>query len=53
MAYVHAKGIAHYDLKPANVLITEDKTPRISDFGAGAMHGDKMKAFTPNYCAPE
>jgi serine/threonine protein kinase/septal ring factor EnvC (AmiA/AmiB activator) len=33
LAHAHAKGYCHRDVKPANVLIGEDGTPHLADFG--------------------
>jgi serine/threonine protein kinase len=34
LAYIHSRGIAHRDIKCANVLINNDASIKISDFGA-------------------
>ena len=55
----HQAGIVHRDIKPGNVLLAEDGTVKITDFGISRATGDVtvtatgMLAGTPAYLAPE
>ncbi len=57
---VHAAGVVHRDVKPSNVLVTEDGRAKLNDFGISrANYGDVTLshtiaiAGTPGYLAPE
>jgi serine/threonine protein kinase len=59
LAAAHAAGIVHRDIKPGNVLLADDGTVKITDFGISHAVGDVtvtatgILAGTPAYLAPE
>jgi hypothetical protein len=54
LAYVHAKGVRHCDLKPGNVLLKARKRALIGDFGQAHLSSEQAPALgTFFYMAPE
>jgi len=59
LAHVHGHGVIHRDIKPSNILVAEDGTARLGDFGlardetATSLTATGGFLGTPYYCAPE
>ena len=63
VGHAHGKLIVHRDLKPANILVGNDGSVKLLDFGVakllGAQDGDELttigssRRFTPEYASPE
>ena len=63
--FAHQNLVVHRDLKPDNILIAEDGTPRLLDFGTAKLLSPSLAgqgneftrlgymSFTPQYASPE
>jgi tetratricopeptide (TPR) repeat protein len=63
--FAHQNLVVHRDLKPDNIFVAEDGTPRLLDFGTAKLTSPKLaaqegdltrqgfQAYTPQYASPE
>jgi Tol biopolymer transport system component/TolB-like protein/Tfp pilus assembly protein PilF/tRNA A-37 threonylcarbamoyl transferase component Bud32 len=63
--YAHQKMVIHRDIKPGNILVTQDNTPKLLDFGIAKILNPEfaqdtldptatsMRLMTPVYASPE
>lgn len=58
LAFAHANGVVHRDIKPANIMVFDNGTVKIADFGvaqipSGSQTQDGMTCGSPKYMSPE
>lgn len=61
LADIHARQVAHFDIKPENILLSNDGRAKLCDFGISVLHattsippdGIHFSGGTPRYTPPE
>jgi serine/threonine protein kinase len=64
IGFAHSHGVIHRDIKPGNILLTADGTPKVADFGLATDRSRRRSAAleraeegsilgSPGYLAPE
>ncbi len=56
LSYVHSRRVIHFDLKPANVMVTKSGQVKVVDFGVALVRATNEPVplrGTPQYMAPE
>ena len=58
LGHAHANGVIHRDIKPANVILLEDGSVKVADFGIARIENSELTQAgtvlgTPRYMSPE
>ncbi len=58
LAYSHARGVVHRDIKPGNIMLAGDGAVKMADFGIARLENSSLTQIgtvmgTPSYMAPE
>ena len=60
VSFAHQKLVIHRDLKPSNILVANDETPKLLDFGIAKLLNStddatrtEARVLTPAYASPE
>jgi serine/threonine protein kinase/tetratricopeptide (TPR) repeat protein len=62
VSYAHQNLVVHRDIKPSNILVQEDGTPKLLDFGIAKLLDARqgagetataLRVMTPEYASPE
>lgn len=56
LKFIHSRNVIHRDLKPSNLMLDENNTVKISDFGLARVKTEAVtmtKCGTVSHCAPE